>query len=77
MDGPRRYQGKDKYCDIVGKAVEMQPNGLVSELNPETKFMLLCQIKKGGKGCNMYKGAFAKLWEATLEDTEVATLKVE
>lgn len=64
MNGPRRYQGRDKYCDVITKTVESQKNGLVSDLDPETRFMFLCQIKNGGRGCNMYQKSFEELQAA-------------
>lgn len=64
MDGARRYQGRDKYCDVITNAVGSQPNGLVSDLDPETRFMFLCQIHNGGRGCNMYQKNFDALWQA-------------
>lgn len=65
VDGARRYQGRDKYCDVITKAVESQKNGLVSDLDPETRFMFLCQIHNGGRGCNMYQRTFDTFQEAS------------
>lgn len=72
VDGARRYQGRDKYCDVIVKAVETQAHGLVSELPLEMKFMFKCQIQNGGRGCKMYEKSFGILWEEAQKGTEEA-----
>lgn len=77
VNGPRRYQGRDRYCDVITKTVESQKNGLVSDLDPETRFMFLCQIQNGGRGCNMYQRSFDELQEAARVGEDVVELVQE
>lgn len=77
MNGPRRYQGRDRYCDVITKTVESQKNGLVSDLDPETRFMFLCQIQNGGRGCNMYQRSFEELQAAARVEEDVIELVQE
>lgn len=66
VDGLRKFQGKDKYCEPILCTVEMQGAAAAAELNPEVAFSCMCKVKKGGRGCSMYGNMFDELWKQAL-----------
>ncbi|KAI5838366.1 hypothetical protein DFP73DRAFT_635349 [Morchella snyderi] len=77
VDGHRRFQGGDRYCDVIVNYIESMPEDPVThetprsrdldKIDPSVKYAFLCHIRKGGRGCQMYKKTFDDLWNSWQE----------